>query len=113
MERGLMSETIIQRPIGTPLYFVPIRYWEAEPIETGTVALHIGVEDEIWDSFTKDGFVYAYHNDYGHEVYMRAADTFLTVEAAMEERDRRTLARKIEQEAELEAFMLRVFPDHR
>lgn len=101
--------TVIQHPIGTPLYFVPIRFWEPWPIETGTVAVHHGVKPgEIWDSFTHDGFVYAYHNDYGHNVYMRAKDTFLTVEDAMAERDRRADAKTAADEAEMEAFLARI-----
>ena len=100
-----------QHPIGTPLYFVPIRFWEPHPIETGTVAAHKTFHGEPLDSFTHDGFVYAFHNVYGHEVYMRAADTFLTVEDAMTERARRARAREAQEEAEMDQLMARIFAD--
>lgn len=102
--------TITQHPVGTKLFFVPIRYWENDPIETGKVALHTNLAgDEVWPSFTHDGFVYAFHDGYGHNVYMSAKDVFLTEEEALEDAKKRTIARDAAIEAEMQAFMKRIW----
>lgn len=105
--------TIVQHPIGTLLYFVPIRFWEMRPIETGTVALHTTLDGRVLDSFTHDGFVYAYHNGYGHEVYMRAEDVYLTVEGAMRERHNRARERRRREARDMDALMRRIYADRR
>lgn len=100
-------------PVGTPLYFVPIRFWEDCPVRTGSVAIHTNLDGSLLPSFTEDGFVYAFHDEYGHNVYMSAKDTFFSHRAATDERDRRKAMREDAERIELNALMERIFADRR
>lgn len=112
VQNTALRATIVQHPVGTRLFFVPIRYWEDRPIETGAVALHKGIEEgEIWPSFTHDGSVYAFHDGYGHNVYMRTKDVFLTKEEVLEEIKIRKASDDAALRAEEEEFMKRIFCD--
>jgi len=87
---------------GTPVFFVPIRYWETQEPETGSIADH-GEELE------RDvNFVYAFHNVYGHNVYMSAASTFLTREEAVAAALRLKAEYEAELETEIQEIMARI-----
>lgn len=91
-------------PIGTAVFFVPIRYWEKPPVEAGRVAEHKTFAGLTIPSWTHDEFLYAYHNGYGHNVYMSAKDTFLTETEAIEERDRRAIEYEAKRKAEFDVW---------
>ncbi len=84
----------------TPLFFVPIRYWESKEPLTGHLVEKNG------DS------IYAYHDGYGHNVYMNAKDVFLTREEAIAEAERRIVERDAQAEAEVEEMMARIDGTH-
>lgn len=94
--------------IGTKLYFVPIRFWEVAAPETGSVAEHANFAGELLPNPTHDGFVYAFHDLFGHNVYMRQADTFLTADEALAEMQRRNTEKEQEEARELDSVMARI-----
>jgi hypothetical protein len=88
----------IQYPEGTPLFFVPIRYWEVQEPETGHA---LGEKN--------DGkHVYVYHDGYGHNVYMDATRTFDTREEAITEAFRLKDLKQKEEDDEFDQMMARV-----
>lgn len=86
---------------GTPLFFVPIRYWENDQPETG----HL-VKDEGGDS------LYVYHDGYGHNVYMPRDRSFTTREAAVAEAHRLAAEKQAKDDGEFEEMMARMDGTH-
>lgn len=91
--------------LGAVLFFVPIRFWETQEPETGRLVAHTMSSGEVLANPTADGFTYAYHDGYGHNVYMRTADCFETKEAAVAEALRRNAEKEIADEAELDRVL--------
>lgn len=62
--------------IGTELFVVPIRYWDNDEINTARVAEHTTFEGTIIPDGNDPNFVYAFSDDYGHNVYLDRSMTF-------------------------------------
>jgi len=104
-----MTNTVTQHPIGTPLWFSPIRYWEDTTPETGIVALHTNFSgDKVLDSFS-EGSVYAFHDDYGHTVYMPADRTFLSEADAIADAEARSVVYFAEEKVQMDALMEKIY----
>jgi hypothetical protein len=97
--------------VGTRLWFVPIRFWETTEPQTGHVAEHVVVGNVRPDD-SSDNHVYAYHDGYGHNVYMERADSFETPEAAVAEAERRAAEKAAKDKAEFDEWWSRVIAAH-
>ncbi|RWB95606.1 MAG: hypothetical protein EOQ56_28065 [Mesorhizobium sp.] len=102
-----MTDMNDKAPVGTRLFFVPIRFWEDYPIETGYVAEHTTFEGEVVPSWSQD-HVYAFHDGYGHNVYMQAPRSFLTEAEALAEKERLATEKKVKDDEEFEVVWQRI-----
>lgn len=91
-------------PVGTKLFFVPIRFWEIQEPETGHVVEHNVCGTVIPDGEGDDRFTYVYHDGYGHTVYMQRPRCFTTHAAAVAEALRLKVERDVANAAEFEAW---------
>ena len=97
-------------PIGTRLFFVPIRYWEDHyPIETGYIAGHTIHPDDVPAVLWNTNDVYAFHDGYGHNVYMQTSRVFLTLEDAINGRKVMIKVMESKEKEEMEFFMSKIF----
>lgn len=73
--------------VGTKLFVVPIRYWDNDAIETARVAEHTTFEGAIIPDGNDHNFVYAFGDDYGHNVYLDRNMVFTNHDEAILYRD--------------------------
>ena len=77
--------------LGQPLYIIPVRFWEGEPIPCMLVSM-----GSPWD---QDRRFYVWHMGCGSDVYVSAQDLFTSRSAAQEEIRVRIHQKQIDDEA--------------
>lgn len=82
---------------GQTVYITPIRFWETRELVTGTVK-----------EVCADNFMYLFHNEYGHDVYVSKDKIFATPEEAQIRIDQMIEQREKEIEAETEIILQRI-----
>lgn len=80
------SNPVKTAPIGTPVFIVPIRYWENQEPETGHIVAHINVDGK--ETSAGPEHIYVFHDGYGHNVYTSLDRAFLTRDEAIDEANR-------------------------
>ncbi len=94
---------------GTPIFYVPIRYWEVQEPETGHM---VDVGDEGREIHANDpNFIYAFHDGYGHNVYLDAKRAFLTHDEAVTEAHRLKAEYEEKAEAEFQVVFAKIMAD--
>jgi hypothetical protein len=94
--------------VGTRLWFVPIRYWENQVPETGMVLRHEDIDGDNGKDDPTDPYIYVHHDGYGHAVYMRRADAFISEDLAISEAHRRKAEKEAKDKADFDAWWERV-----
>lgn len=74
-------------PVGTELYVVPIRYWECDDLKTARVSENLTFEGDPIPDGNDPNFVYAFSDDYGHDVYLDRDMVFTDRDEAILYRD--------------------------
>ena len=89
-------------PIGTRIFYVAGRFWETQEPETGHIAEELPDDSEN---------IYAFHDGFGHNVYLRADRAFLTRDDAVAEALRLKEEKEAQNEAEFEVFWNKLVSD--
>lgn len=69
--------------VGTELFVVPIRYWDDDMIYTARVSKQTMFDGTVIPDGNDPNFVYAFSDDYGHEVYLDRDMVFTDREEAI------------------------------